>query len=125
MGLVRAVRGSEIPAGPVTGGLVRRGTQVDERVWAGEGRSKPESSSGWHHHGGHFAYVYVVEGQVRIEWGPGGREIIDLSAGDFYVISPDTIHREGNPGHQDQVLAIFGVGSGPAFVEVDEPEPEE
>lgn len=124
MGLVQVVRGTEIPAGPVTGGLLRRGAQVDERVWAGEGRCKPQSSSGWHHHGEHFACVYVVEGQVRIEWGPGGRESIDLTAGDFYVISPDTIHREGNPGSEELVLAIFGVGSGPTFVEVDEPEAE-
>jgi uncharacterized RmlC-like cupin family protein len=33
-------------------------------------------SSGWHHHGEHDTAVYVVDGGLRMEFGPEGREII-------------------------------------------------
>lgn len=68
--------------------------------------------------------MYVVQGQARIEWGPGGRERVDVSSGDFYVMAPNTIHREGNPGAEEQTLVAFGVGSGPKVVNVEGPESE-
>ncbi len=65
--------------------------------------------------------MYVVKGNVRIEWGPGGREKADLESGDFYVISPSTIHREGNPGAAENCWVGFLVGSGREVVNVDGP----
>ena len=124
MGSVRVVRGSEIHAGPATEGLDRYLAEVDELVTVGGARSAPHTMSGWHHHGDHTTCVYVVQGQVRIEWGPGGREGVDLSSGDFYVISPNTIHREGNPGSEEDEYLGFWVGSGTIAVNVEGPEPE-
>jgi mannose-6-phosphate isomerase-like protein (cupin superfamily) len=66
----------------------------------------------------------LLQGQLRLECGAGGRESVDVSAGDFYVIFPNTIHREQNPGTEDQVLIAFYLGSGPTVVNVDAPEAE-
>lgn len=124
MGSVQVVRGGELSAGTATEGVARKAAEVDEHVSLGEIRSAPQTMSGWHHHGEHTTCVYVAQGQLRIEWGPGGRESIDLANGDFYVISPNTIHREGNPGSGDQEIVGFYVGSGPNVVNVDGPEPD-
>jgi uncharacterized RmlC-like cupin family protein len=43
---------------------------------AGFVRTQPHMSSGWHHHGEHDTAVYVVDGGLRMEFGPEGREII-------------------------------------------------
>lgn len=124
MGLIRAIRGGELPAGPTTHGITREMTDLDEHVFVNRAHSEPHAISGWHHHAEHTGCVYVEKGQVRVEWGPGGRERLDLASGDFYVIPPNTIHREGNPGPEDHTIVAFGVGSGPDVVNVDGPEPE-
>jgi uncharacterized RmlC-like cupin family protein len=112
-----------MPAGPATEAMTRTLAAVDETISAVAARSAPQTISGWHHHGSHTTCVYVVRGRTRIEWGPGGRESAEVSAGDFYVISPNTIHREGNPGSEDQVIVGFQLGSGPVVVNVLRPEP--
>lgn len=123
MGSVQVVRGDEIPVGPVTQGMTRKVAEAGENVTLAEVRSAAQAASGWHHHGEHTTCVYVVRGQLRLEWGSGGRESADLAGGDFYVMPPETIHREANPGSEDHVLAGFYVGSGPVVVNVDGPEP--
>jgi uncharacterized RmlC-like cupin family protein len=122
MGSVQVVRGRETHAGPPTEGLDRFLAEVDEHVTVGGARSAPQSMSGWHHHGDHTTCVYVVKGQVRIEWGPGGAESAELSGGDFYVVAPNTVHREGNPGSEEDEYLGFWVGTGPIAVNVDGPE---
>lgn len=111
-GGVRAVRATEVPAGPQTTGMAREVTDVSETVSVGRARAAPGTISGWHHHGDHTTCVYVVRGKTRVEWGPGGREHADLRAGDVYIIYPYAIHREGNPGPDEQVIAGFYVGRG-------------
>lgn len=122
MGSIRVVRGSAIPAGPAAHGAARKMTEVDDLVTAGGMRMAATGDTGWHHHGEHTTYVYVLQGQVRIEWGAGGRESVDLASGDVWVMSPGTVHRETNPGSEDLELVVFSVGSGPQVVGVDGPE---
>ncbi len=122
MSAVRAVRARETHAGPATEGLERFLAEIDERLTAGGARSAPQTMSDWHHHGDHTACVYVVKGQVRVEWGAGGGESVELSAGDFYVVPPNTVHREGNPGTSEDEYLGFWIGSGPIAVNVDGPE---
>ncbi len=125
VGSVQVIRGAAIPAGPESQGMTRKMADIDERVSVLEARNAPQTVSSWHHHGDHTTCVYITQGQARIEWGPGGRERVDLTSGDFYVMSPYTIHREGNPGAEDQTLVGFVIGSGPKVVNVEGPEPEE
>lgn len=124
IGAVRVIRSGGMPAGPASQGMTRKLTEIDEHVGLEEARNAPQTMSGWHHHGERTAYVYVVQGQLRIELGPGGREHIDVTRGDFYVMPPNTIHREGNPGSEDQVLVACFTGSGPIVVNVAGPAPE-
>jgi mannose-6-phosphate isomerase-like protein (cupin superfamily) len=44
-------------------------------------------------------------------------------AGDFFVVPPHTVHREGNPGSEEQVLVRVRVGSGPTVINVERPDP--
>lgn len=125
MGSIRVVRGGELTAGPATQGMTRKAADVDERVSIAEGNIAPQTMSDWHHHGEHTTCVYVRYGQVRVEWGPGSRESADVAAGDFFIQSPNTIHRESNPGADDLTLVAFQVSSGRQVVNVDGPEPEE
>jgi len=123
MGSIRVVRGADLTSGPSSGGLTRKIVDVDERVAVSEGRDEPHTSSGWHHHGDHVTCVYVLQGKVHVEWGPGGRDKADVGPGEFYVIPANTIHREENPGSEEQVFVGFAVGSGPKVINVDAPEP--
>src|SRR5205085_3860059 len=37
-------------------------------LWAGLVHTEPGASSGWHHHGDHETSLYVVRGQLRLEF---------------------------------------------------------
>ncbi|HEX6534130.1 MAG TPA: cupin domain-containing protein [Gemmatimonadaceae bacterium] len=121
-GALRVARGGDLAAGPETHGMARDVTEVSESVSIGRTRNAPRTISGWHHHGDHTTCVYDIRGRTRIEWGPGGRERAEVEAGDFYIIYPNTIHREGNPGTDDQMIAGFFIGRGTSVVNVDGPE---
>lgn len=123
-GLVRVIRSADIPVGPKSHGMSRKVADFDQLIALGEARNEPQTRSAWHHHGERTTYAYVMQGLAHLEWGRGGREHADLEAGDFYVISPHTTHREGNPGTDDQRLVGFYLGAGAPVVNVEGPEPE-
>jgi uncharacterized RmlC-like cupin family protein len=123
-GSIRVIRAGDLPAGPPTAGMERKAADVDELVSVAGACIAPGTFSAWHHHGEGTVCAYLVQGDSHVEWGRGGRESADLSAGDFYFISPNTIHREGNPGTQDQVLAAFLLGRGFRAMNVEGPEAE-
>jgi uncharacterized RmlC-like cupin family protein len=77
----------------------------------------------WHHHGDHHVVAYVLSGTIRVEYGPGGRQTIDATAGDLVHLEPATIHREAyGPGEVASVGMYFGTG--PGRVDVEGPEGE-
>ncbi len=91
-------------------------------LWSGFVRSEPGAASGWHHHGDHDTAVYVIEGNVRIEFGPGGGRSVDARPGDFVHIPKHVVHREVNPGPAASQEIITRSGTGPLTVNVDGPE---
>lgn len=105
-----------------TPGMVREQAFAREGVWTGVVRAAPGTVSGWHHHGEHDTYVYVVAGKLRLESGPGGRDVVELGPGEFGLIPARTVHREGNPADRESELIGFRVGSGPVVVNVEGPE---
>lgn len=123
MGSVRVVRGAALPTGLVSESVTRRSMKLDEHTTLATVWNEPGTTTGWHHHGQHTAYLFVLRGPVLVEWGPGGRDRAELQSGDFYVVPPNTIHRESNPGSEEDCWVGFLAGSGPEVVNVDAPEP--
>jgi uncharacterized RmlC-like cupin family protein len=78
-------------------------------------------TSGWHHHGDHDTSVFVVDGTVRMEFGPDGSRVVDAGPGDFLHVPRHAVHREGNPGSTVAHAVVTRSGTGPPTVNVDGP----
>lgn len=94
-------------------------------VWAGIVKTAPNRPSGWHHHGHYETYFYVMEGQMRMEFGPGGSDAIVAGPGDFVHVPAETVHREVNPADTPGAVVLMRIGNGPPVVNVDGPAPRE
>ena len=66
----------------------------------------------------------MLRGDVRIEYGPGGREGVTATAGDFVYNPAHMVHREVTSPREDAELFIIRVGPGPLNVNVDGPDAE-
>lgn len=108
-------------SGPPTAGLTREQAIASERMWAGFARTDPGMVSGWHHHGGHESTIYVLSGTLRMEFGPGGAEMLDAAPGDFVFVPAGTVHRESNPSNEPAGLVVVRAGSGRSVVNVNGP----
>jgi uncharacterized RmlC-like cupin family protein len=100
---------------------VREQAIAVEGLWAGLARTAPGMVSGWHHHGEHETSIYVVSGRLRMEFGPGGRDVVEAVAGDFLHVPPGAIHRESNPGDNESHVVVVRAGHGAPTVNVDAP----
>jgi uncharacterized RmlC-like cupin family protein len=108
--------------GDPTPGMVREQAIAVQGMWAGLVRTEPHMVSGWHHHGDHDTAVYVVDGGVRMEFGPDGREVVEAGPGDFVHVPKGVIHREGNPVGRESQVVVIRAGDGPPTINVDGPE---
>jgi uncharacterized RmlC-like cupin family protein len=81
---------------------------------------------GWspdgHHHGEHESATYVLTGALRMEFGPGGTEVLDAGPGDFVYVARRAVHRESNPTGQEAQIVVVRSGSGEPVVNVDGPD---
>lgn len=59
-----------------------------------------------HIHQGFEVMLYILEGRVRHEYGPGLSETVDNQAGDFIFIEPGVPHEVLNLSDTDPVLAV-------------------
>jgi len=41
--------------------------------------------SAWHHHGERHLYGFLISRRMRLEFGPNGRDAVELSPGDFSI----------------------------------------
>ena len=106
---------------PATPGLQRRTAFSDEGHWFGHVVAEADTMSGWHHHGEHTTFGYILEGNIRLEFGPGGGESLDVGAGDFFVVPPHAVHREGNASPEDARAIVVRAGEGPPVFPADAP----
>lgn len=122
MSLIDAVRGTELGAGYSTQGIIRKKAFESENVIFSQSQLLPGVVSGWHHHGAHHLYGYIVSGRLQLEYGIEGEEKADLDAGDFFHVPPHLVHRDVNP-NKDRDLFVVNilVGSGPAVINVNSP----
>lgn len=120
---VRLVRSSERTRGAPTPGMVREQAVATGRMWAGFVTTEAGMVSGWHHHGDHESTIYVMTGAMRMEFGPGGAEVIEAGPGDFLYVPPHVIHRESNPSEQAGTAIVVRAGTGDPVTNVDGPPP--
>lgn len=59
-----------------------------------------------HIHVGFEVMLYILEGRVRHEFGPGLRQSIDNAAGDFIYIEPGVPHEVFNLSDTEPVVAV-------------------
>ncbi len=121
---VRRVRAGDRVATDPTAGMTREVAVSAGGVWTGVVTMTPKATSDWHHHGEHTTVAFVLSGVRRLEFGPGGTEVIDAGPGDFVYVAPGVVHRESNPADEDASAVAFRAGSGPPTINVDGPEEE-
>ena len=111
---VRVVRDEDLQDADPTPGMRRRRAVEAPGLWAGLVHTEPRAASGWHHHGEHETSLFVVRGRMRLEFGPGGREVVEAGPGEFLHVPAGTVHRESNPdsGTATAVIARAGVPHG-------------
>ena len=59
-----------------------------------------------HIHDDFEVMLYIVEGRVRHEYGPGLRQSVENEAGDFIYIEPGVPHEVFNMSDEDEVVAF-------------------
>ena len=77
---VRLVRPADRVEGEHTPGMTREQAIVVDGLWAGLVRTEAHMMTGWHHHADYDTSIYVVDGSLRMESGPGGAEVVDAAA---------------------------------------------
>lgn len=120
---VRLVPGDRLQHADPTPGMARKVAFQTPTMWTGIVDTQPGAVSGWHHHGPHESTLYVVEGLMRMESGPGGEVVEVAGPGDFLHVPPWAVHREANPGEATSRAVIVRAGEGPPTVNVDGPAP--
>ena len=93
-------------------------------AWVGFLDLEPGASSPWHHHGEWDSYAYVTQGVLRWEFGEGGRDSVDVGAGDVGHMPAWIVHRDVSVGTENLVMALFRAGEGPLTIDVDGPQAE-
>jgi uncharacterized RmlC-like cupin family protein len=101
-----------------TAGMIREQVVHEGELWAGIVRTEAGRSSSWHHHGTHESVIYVLSGQVHLEFGPGGTTTFHARPGDCIYVPPGEIHREGNDGLEESEIVVVRSGSGDLVVNV-------
>jgi mannose-6-phosphate isomerase-like protein (cupin superfamily) len=118
--VIHADHGTVAP-GPPTPGMERRQIMEEGNTWVGWARTEARLAGGWHHHGDRDTYVYVVRGDLTIDYGPRGREQVQATAGDMIFNPARMVHRE-TTGDAPAEVFLVRVGTGPHTVNVDGPD---
>jgi uncharacterized RmlC-like cupin family protein len=118
--VVRIAAHERVEADP-TPGVVREQAIAIPGLWAGLARTQPGVRSGWHHHGEYETSIYIVSGELQMESGPGGRDVVNAVAGDFLHVPSGAVHRESNPAATESQIIVVRAGQGPPTVNVEGP----
>jgi uncharacterized RmlC-like cupin family protein len=108
-------------AGPSTPGMDRQQAFATDGMWSGLARTEAGMVSGWHHHGGYQTTIYVLTGALRMEFGPGGSNIVEAGPGDFVYVPKGVVHRESNGSAEPANIVVVRAGRGASTINVDGP----
>lgn len=116
---IEVVRESDLKPGDPTPGIVRRKAFDGGGALVAQSRISAGVVSGWHHHGNRTVFGYLVSGRLRFDFGLGGKDSIEVRAGEYFRIPLMAIHRDVNPSLKEDafVVNVF-VGEGPTLVNV-------
>jgi uncharacterized RmlC-like cupin family protein len=103
-----------------TPGIHRQQAFAGDDRWVGFVRTEPGDWSGWHHHGEHDTYFYVLQGGLEFEYGRD-RATIAVGRGDFAHMPGNLIHRERTSPGEPVEAVVIRMGLGPLVVNVDGP----
>ena len=119
---IDVVRETGLKEGQSTPGILREKAFESSNVLMSRTRLDPAAVSGWHHHGTHDLYGFLLSGRLRLEYGTTGSEAVTVSPGDFIHIPPGLVHRDVNPDRARGLIVVnILVGSGVRVVNVDRP----
>jgi uncharacterized RmlC-like cupin family protein len=121
---IQVVTPDERTAGPPTPGMDRQQALATNELWAGFVRTDAGMVSGWHHHGEYETIVYVLTGSLRMEFGAGGRDMVQAGPGDFVRVPKGVVHRESNPSMESADAVVVRVGRGDSTYNVAGPPPD-
>jgi uncharacterized RmlC-like cupin family protein len=119
---IRKIGAEDRRPGAGTPGMLREEAVQTETMWAGLAHTDPGMVSGWHYHGEYESVVYVLTGALRMESGPGGRNVVDAGPGDFIFVPKDAVHREGNPSREEALFVVVRSGQGEPVINVAGPD---
>jgi uncharacterized RmlC-like cupin family protein len=122
MGTIYRVRPDERVEGQPTPGMAREQAIGTDRLWSGFVTTEPGSESAWHHHSGYESSIFMLTGELRMEFGPGGSESFVARPGDFIYVGKEIVHREGNPSDAPATFVVTRGGQGEVVVNVEGPE---
>ena len=123
MSKIQALKREALSEASASPGITRYMAFKDKDSIVLRSQAEPGTISGWHHHGGHEVYGYVVSGTVRLENGSEKENTISIGPGDFLHVPPHTIHREINPSSDEENdVILFLRGDGELVVNVDKPD---
>ncbi len=121
---VRKLGDDQLQEAQGTPGLRRRVAFEADGHWFGHVEASPQTMSGWHHHGDNVTLGYVLKGKVTLEFGPGGREQVEVTEGEYFEVPKHLVHREGNMSTEAGEIILGRVGEGPVVFSVDGPDPD-
>ena len=110
------------PPGPATPGMDRHQLLDRGAAWVGWVRTDPGIAGGWHHHGDRESYIYILRGNVDIEFPGGTPPPLTASIGDFIFVPARTVHREVSGAGDAPEFFIIRIGAGPLTVNVADPD---
>src|SRR2546426_3457217 len=112
---IEVVHGTDLKKGESTPGVVREKAFESSNALVSRTRLERGAVSGWHHHGTHELYGFLVSGQLRLEYGPKGADAAVVGPGGFFPLPPGLVHRDVNPdrAHEAGIVNILVWSGGP------------
>lgn len=126
MGLFPEAKGDDqLEEAVGTPGISRRvAFEEDDEYWFGHVETEAGMASGWHHHGEMTTFGHVLGGELWVEFGPGGKQRIDIKPGEYFRIPAGVVHREGTSADGPGSAVLGRVGGGQPVFPVEGPDPE-
>ncbi|MCI4371946.1 MAG: cupin domain-containing protein [Thermoplasmata archaeon] len=123
MSAIEVVRADALTAGSSTRGITREKAFEEGAVLVSRSRIAGGVASDWHHHGRRRLFGILFAGRLRLEYGPHGKQAVDLEPGDFFRIPVGLVHRDVNVDpRREALVAAFLDGEGIPIVNVAGPE---